>query len=647
MAITHGLRTERGIVLVDTEYGEMTKRDEDYDLVLKKTQQYKRDKDARANSGWDANAQRAYEFVFGNQWPSAIKAKLRSQERPTLVFNLILKAMNIMVGHMLQSSADITVLPVDRQADPYVARLLQKAIKNIEYWNKAATEQKAQFIDGWITGVGVKEKYIDYSRDINGEIKCHQIPASECILDPTFRKYDYSDASRFTRELWLSKDEIKRIYGKKFADKLDKPTSEDIESLPSFVVQKGYATNTDYGNDGGELQGKAFLELANQCGYDVKNSTWRVVECYTREWHETEVYYNPETQDYDDVAMLADEERALVEGMTITRQQPVIHLTTIIADMVAEDKDTDAEDWEHLFDFYFPFFVNGYFMGGVQNLIDPQMEVNKRYSTIIDILTRIANSGIFYKRGIFDKEDEANIDQLLAQNGMAIGVEELYDEHGHKTIEERQPPQVPAIYERIMDWDKSTIEYISGATPGMQGNVPRKQTGIAKKVDINQASIGLMDMIDNFRATRESEGRSYIWMIQKYKNEEWMLRVYGDTFGEDEDEITLNKQAAGMIFNDVTIGKYDVVLSFEGKTPTEREATYWKVIEYANAVPQYAPAFADTLIDLMALPETRKIKQKIEQINQQQQMAQQAQQQAQGQPPQGGSARREPQRVQG
>lgn len=598
--------------------------------------QYRYDKKCRQESGWDSNARKSFEFAFGvDQWPTDIRRELERTGRPVLMFNVILPAVDLIVGHMIETSGDLIAIPVDKQADPTIAKFITMGIKNIEYLNEMPMQRKAQFIDGLLTGVGVKEKMNDTEDDIDGKIKCQHLPSLELYLDPNFKKQDYSDARRFTREKWLTKDEILAIYGKKAVRNLPE-SKDDVTAYIESHVSGTYNEITDYGNMGGTVTPGAVTQEM-EYGYDVKNKKYRVIEVFEKQWSMKELYYDGEK--WSDAGVLSEEEYALVEPTIVNKRRSVIKLYSLVGLDLVQEIETDADTFGRLFDFFFPYFYNGYYMGVVKNLIDPQMEINKRYSTIIHILTSIANTGMFYKRGAFG-EGEQDLGSLLASNDKAIPMDELYDENGRTNYIQRTPPIVPPIYERLEETNAERIKYISGAGDAIQGNVPRKQSGVAKRKEIEQSAIRLLNIIDNFRYALRQEGKAIIWMIQKYKTEEWFFRIYGSD-GSTQQEIVLNKRAMGEIFNNVTVGEYDIVLSFEGKSNTEREATFWKLVELANTAPQFADIIALEALDNFSLPEKDKIKEQW--MQRQQQIAQQGQ--IPGVQP-GQGVRREPQRLQ-
>jgi len=594
---------------------------------------WKNVKTRREESGWDKTARTCTNFFFNNQWPDGYKKIIEDENRPALTLNHVLGVVDVIAGTIIQNDVDLVVLPVDRVSDPYIAQMLTKLVKQIEKSNNVQSERKQQLLDGLITGVGVKEKFFDYTIDLNGKPRVVHSPSMQWYLDPAFRKPDYSDANELWKVSWLTAKDIKRVYGKKVWEQVkgfaDKKHTEYSEYLATHDWMRSY----DYANTGGVKEPIKFLDDALNEGYDIKNKRYRVIERFERRWNDVELYFDPETGDYADATALSDEERAFVDATIIDHASPVIHLTTVICDVLAEDKDTDASEWQHAFDFFFPYFMGGCFMGVVQNVLDAQMEINKSDSILIDILARTAKAAGVYKKGAFG-ESEAEVSKLLGKTGQWVGMDEMYDESGRPLWAERRPGDVSPIYERIHERNREAMRDISGATAPLEGPVQRKQSGAAKRIEVSQSTVRLMNIIDNYRNMLLMEGRGYVWMIQTYYTDERMVRIFGDVLDMSPEEITLNKRFMDQIANDVTVGEYDVVLAFEGKSNTEREATYFKLSEILQWAPEYRSVIVPRMFDMLPIPEKDKMKRELQQLQQQQ-----MQMQAMGQMQQGGERR--------
>jgi len=590
--------------------------------------EYKTHKKRRA---WERLAEQCEKFWYGDQWSREHKQLLESQNRPPSTFNVILPVIDLILGHQIQGRSDLIAKPFDKYADAQIASIITAVFKHIESFNDLDAENKWQFMDGIITGVGIKEIWYDTEKDIEGDIKTQHFTPWIYYLDPDSTDYKYRDGRKLYKEQWLPASDIRRMYGAKVANKLHRPTTpEESGNMPINHVKSSWDNSSDDYGMSSYHQPDEFQTEAQLHGYDNKHGMYHVVEQYEKCYNTVDVYYDSETQEVVRIDELSEEEKAMVQGLTRKKTYEFIHLTTIVADeIVAVDEDMEEEEFHQLFSMFFPYWFNGMYFGVIKNLIYPQQEINKRRSTATHILNSHGNSSIIAEEGAFTVDTKADMANLMAQTGSVMEVNEgMLDKW-----KERVPAQVPPDYYRQGEESRSDVKYISGAGDAIQGISQRQQSGRAKENEVAQSSVRLEPIIDNFRITQKQDGRAFIWHIQNDYPDNKLVRIYGSDPAGQEEDIILNEQNMDAVYNDVTVGKYDVVLSFEGKTQTERERNKWLAIQLANAVPQFAPMLAKEVIKLSDWPEKDKLLREAEiQQQRQQQMEAMAAQEGQSAP---------------
>ena len=72
-------------------------------------------------------------FAHGDQWPDAEKKRRSDKGRPALTLNFLPKFIDQVVGDMLHNSPSIKIRPEDSKADINIAKIRQGIISNIEY----------------------------------------------------------------------------------------------------------------------------------------------------------------------------------------------------------------------------------------------------------------------------------------------------------------------------------------------------------------------------------------------------------------------------------------------------------------------------------------------------------------------------------
>lgn len=609
---------------------------------------------------WDALEKRASEYVKGNQWTEQEKRDMESKRRVPATFNMILPAIDLIMGHWLQSRMDLIARPVDEFGDVELADIITATTKYIEYCNMMPMQDKYQFRSGLIRGVGVKELWYDYDKNPKGDIRCQYRRGSDYHLDPDTTQYDLSDCNRVFKTIWMSHQDLVRTYGKAKAEKAWTRYSYfsgmQADDLLDQITDPtwGDKKSNDYGNlssrgrtGEGKMAGEdpdAF-DYVLTMGYDLKKKLVRVVERYEKRYEEMEYVYDPGSGNTARLEDYPKEFHPLLKDSTIKRVEHHIHLTSVIGDSIeGEDAALDAKEFSQLFNFFFPYWDDGKYLGVVENLFYPQDEINQRHATLVHVISTLAARGFLYEDGALEEETEGDLETRLSTPGYTLKLEKDAISQGKVRFQENLA--VPSVFEHLEDREAYNIKYISGATDAIQGISPRIQSGSAKQTEIAQAAVRLTPILDNWKDSKLLCARAITWWIQHYFTEERVIRIMSPEHMEQSQQIEINKRALGTVFNDVTIGEYDFVWEWEGMTKTERERIMFRLTDLANTVPAYAQAIADEVIMMSDLPGKWRIIQKFQQIQQaqaQQAQAQQAQMaQQNGIPGSPGGARRTP-----
>lgn len=566
---------------------------------------------------WDKTADKCIRYAYGDQWSAQDKKEMRAKKRPVVHDNMILPALDAITGFYLQSRADLVVKAVDEYSDVFLASTITSIFKHIDNYNNIDQEDRFQFQDGLITGVGAEEIWVDKSKDFQADIKCQWVPCKRWYLDDTSERYDYTDAQKMMCVTRLSKEQIEYLYGKKIASKLQpKIRGGDMQLAIHKVPPTWDNASDDYGNLSGI---DPFEDDTEMKTFDNR---YTVYEVYTSHWENKEFYVNPETGNVESTDELTEEDYAMVEAYTFRSMQKVIRLNTVIeGSILAQDNiDTEAEEFYHIVNLYRPYLIGNKAMGVVENATDPQDGMNKRNATVLSILMKSNQNNMFYEEGVFPPQVEGRLDALMSM-GMAIKVNE-----GKLGGWKKEPPaDVPVTLKEIITNESNNIQYITGAADALQGIAQRRESGRAKEIEYQRAAGRLSGIIENMRFSQILRGKAYIYWIQKKYTTERIFRITGAN-GMTQEQININVRVAGQIANDITIGKYDITLSYENKTQTERERNLLMLQELAEKLPpEYQPIVARWRISLSDLPQKEMIANEL--AMQQQMLAQQQQQQ--------------------
>jgi hypothetical protein len=186
---------------------------------------------------------------------------------------------------------------------------------------------------------------------------------------------------------------------------------------------------------------------------------------------------------------------------------------------------------------------------------------------------------------------------------------------GNRLVVQEQA-QLSAPQVQLMQLSENEIAEISGANKPMMGYDSKSISGTSKSYDIQQGSQVLAPIFGNYRRSLGILGTLLTSAIQQFWNEEKVLRVTDRVSGAER-FVEINKQIAGedgtlVVKNNVTQGKYDIIISEAPATDTVREKTLDMIIEWVKkSPPEIIPTLMVFAFELTDIPNKEKLLAKI------------------------------------
>lgn len=169
----------------------------------------------------------------------------------------------------------------------------------------------------------------------------------------------------------------------------------------------------------------------------------------------------------------------------------------------------------------------------------------------------------------------------------------------------------------ILRESEREIQQISGQNPESHGYRSDTVSGVAIKERIEQANIISAPLMQNFRRSLKRLGELLIAEMQGQWQAEKVLRITDRMTGADR-FVELNKRLPGWntatvgTKNDITQGRYDVIISEATPTDTVREQTMNILIEWAKKCPpEWVPHLVHAALEMSNLPNKEQIMSKI------------------------------------
>ena len=240
--------------------------------------------------------------------------------------------------------------------------------------------------------------------------------------------------------------------------------------------------------------------------------------------------------------------------------------------------------------------------GVVKQILGQAKEIVKRRSMALEM---IRARRVIMERGAVDSPadaehiyQEANkIDgQMVVRDGALSG--------GKIKMEEQAPMAGPQM--DMMRQSELEIQEVSGANDEMMGYKGRVQSGVAIERRQEQAATITASLFDNYRRSMRRLGELLYLAIQQAWKGPKVLRIT-DRMSGAEKFVELNKPVMDgggqRVENDITQGRYDIVISDAPATDTIREKNLELLAEWIKkSPPEVIPVLYDVAMEMSGLP---------------------------------------------
>lgn len=490
-------------------------------------------------------------FYLGDQWDEAVLKALQKEGRPALTVNQMLPTINAIFGAVSENRVDMR-FKSRNGGDSETATLLTYLFDYIYEDNDYLNVERQVAGDGIISDVGWFDVRMDFDTNVIGDIRIAAVDPREAILDMDAKEYDPDTWSQQMTHKWTSPDTIEATYGKAAADK-----------IKALVAAGG-----TYGQDHIRFDGKVSFGSESGAvntaptGSDAvrRLRSVRVIERQHKRLHKQDYFVDMETGDVSPVPASFDPDR--VEwtmqkyGLGVmSRVVPRIRWT------VSADHVLLHDDWSPYSHFtmvpFMPLFRRGRFSGYARQLISPQEQLNKIESQSLHVVNTTANSGYAVEEGSLSNMTAEELEERGAQTGLVL----VY-KRGRKTPEKIQPNQIPTGLDRLGSKSSQFIREVSGVA-ALLGRAPNPEvSGVQMERAARAALSGLQPTLDNLNLSRRLVAKRVLNLIQEFYTETRVMRVTDwRSPGEPQMDVEINQPMDdGTVLNDVTIGKYDVIV---------------------------------------------------------------------------------------
>jgi hypothetical protein len=506
--------------------------------------------------------------IEGKQWPDNIKQERVGEGRPCVTINKLPVYIDQVVGDQRMNRPSIKVLPVDEQADIAVAKLLSGWIKHVQQVSKSDIAVDHAFEHAVACGYGALRVVTKYSSDTAFEQEAYieKIDNALAVFWGKHSEYDCSDAMYCFIISDMDKDEFKEKY--------------DVEPMPFNAASD------------------QFVE-----GWVTKD-TVRIAEYFVKEPVEKTIYLL-------EGGAVVDKPKA---GDIVLRTRKV-QSYNVMWYLLSGDKVIESKKW--LGRKYIPvipvwgkeFNVAGKrkVRGLIRNAKDIQRIYNYWYSVDTETIALQPKSPyILTPKQIAGYEDQwkdahkRNYPYLLANA----------DKDAPGWPHRQAPPQASSAFtEKIKATDQELrdVTGLQKASLGMQSN---ERSGAAIRERKKEGDVGTYAFIDNLSRSLEHVGRILVDIAPVLLDTERVVRL-GLEDGDFAFDVVNGRKEDGTIFNDLSMGSYDVTVTVGPSFTTQRTEARQSMQEFIQYYPDAAPIIGDLYAKSMDWPGAEQVAERL------------------------------------
>lgn len=499
-------------------------------------------------------------FMAGEQWPNEVANERRRDGRPMLTANQLPQFVNQVTGDIRLNTPAIKVRPAGSKATKDIAEVFTGLIRNIEGQSQAQDVYVNAAVSACRCGWGVFEIVTEYADDDTFEqdirIKYEPNPLG-VMFDPNAREADRSDANWAFRIVRMTYEEFKKLYPDASTTTWDqaKPLNTGViwfDAREMAVAE--YWKKVPVKKTICQLRDGMVVEKSRDKPYAVQDIVFeREVETHkVLKW------------------ILSGAE--ILEGPFEWAGKYIPLIPVVGEEVNVGDRTVRhglvrfAKDSQRMYNYH----------------ITTATEVHALAPKAPFILTVNQVKG---QEKMWRSANRRNLPYLL-----------FTPDPQHPGAPQRSSPStditssVALAESAVQDLYRTT-----GIYPSSLGAKSNEQSGKAIMARQRESDVGTYVYVDNLSRSIAYCGRQLVDLIPKIYDTEREVRILEADGTEDMVTINQISIAENTINNDITVGKYDVVVDTGPSFTTRRQEASQAMMEFVRGAPDVAPVVMDLI----------------------------------------------------
>ena len=602
------------------------------------------DKYSSKRDTWAVHAKEDKEFRLGRQWTAEQRETLESRGQAAIVINRIHPAVESAKAMLTSNRPSFRCAPRE-DSDNKVAQVISNLLKYMYDISDGRAVIRQAVDDYYVMGLGYLHVYQDPMMDMGkGEVCFHDVDPLDVYVDPNSRSRYFDDSENIIISKLFTKEQAKALYPM-YAEKIENSTSKgaygNANDWNAPATEREDDGEIQFPEDVGRLNEKDYIRGYERY-YKIDVKEFRIFESFSKkedllneeafmQYVQQKAYYlngqlitdmNQATQMYaqlqtqseakfeQEIGMMQqagykkeDIDIKLKEGPEPVQLEEVTYQDLISQGQIQVVQVTSKRIQQcviigdtKLYSRVLP--IDKYPIIPVMNihtrtpypmsdvrLVKPLQEyINKTRSLIIAHATTSTNTKILVPEGSVDMKD---FEEKWAQPGVAIP----YDPTDGAPMAVQPTPLPNELYQNETS-AKNDIDHALGLYEMMMGNSQAAPQTYKATISIDEFGQRKMkSKLADVEAALTRVGQISISLMQQLYTSEKVFRVIQPN--NSMTEYMINKKMVDdktgeiKIFNDITVGKYDVLVVAGSTLPSNRYAE----LEF------YMDAYSKGLID--------------------------------------------------
>lgn len=586
---------------------------------------------------------RNFEYLVDNQLTPEVKATLKDEERPELIFNFLLSLVNYIAGTIANNKFAMKADPI-RQGDEQLADmhtvLNEWAMQNCD----GDYEIAKAAVTACIAKIGWTNNYWDITGPDGGKWITRSVDPFMIRMDPDTKQEDLSDCRYVGMQGFYAAEEIIKMYKlspevvakiRKNSKFLEGQAAKD-DNKPIGWIDRIFGGAVEWWNPNRTNRSDGFYgdQTAIDAWMDSRVGIYRVVEFHDKRWVIQAKGFdvtNGQTVDVDSVTannpQLYSEFKAAHPNLYFFEKGHFeVWITAICPRLVPDQPILEmihpiqgaGFQFKPIFWYAFhPDFTKT--RGVMDNLISSQDFFNQRMMSYLEAIMRGVNPDWHAKKGSILPEDMSTWTSKARGKIKEYTGDEPQREHPMQEVLSSLSGSAEMILELRKD--------LSGISPnslGMAENADESGTLFNQRVQA-----GLTMLSQAFSHIQRSMTHIYVFCdrnLQKFVTLPRAVRILGeppaglqgvqvDPSKKNAYWLQINQQTVDGVLNDVTQGQYDFKPDQAQLGQTAKQAKFQMGMEFLKSVPpMYAEAVAPIIARNFDSPDAKEISDRMEQV---------------------------------